>query len=227
MSGADAGMGSATIGREAVGLEVHEQFHTAEQQRHAAVLGMWCWLATELLLFAGLLLTALVLRTLHPASVQAAAQHLKLWIGATNSVVLIASSFVMSVAIVLSRLGRAAEMSRCLVLTALLGVLFLLLKSYEYYTDYVEHMTPFLQRPYALPGDQASQLFVNLYWVTTILHFGHLSIGCGIVFTMAWLGSRPGFLGRHQNRIEITGLYWHFIDLVWLLVFPTLYMANR
>ena len=133
----------------------------------------------------------------------------------------------MSVAIVLSRLGRPGEMVRCLLLTAALGVVFLLLKSYEYYTDYVEHMTPFLARPYALAGDQASQLFVNLYWVTTIIHFGHLTIGCGIVLAMAWLGSRPGFLGRHQNRIEIVGLYWHFIDLVWLLVFPTLYMANR
>ena len=213
--------------RVEVGVEVHEQFATVDQQKHAAMLGMWCWLATELLLFAGLLLVALVLRTTHPASVQAAAQHLKLWIGAVNTVVLISSSFAMSVAIVLSRLGRPQEMVRALVLTAALGVVFLLLKSYEYYTDYIEHMTPFLSRPYALAGDHASELFVNLYWVTTIIHFGHLSIGCGIVFTMAWLGSRPGFLGRHQNRIEIVGLYWHFIDLVWLLVFPTLYMANR
>lgn len=228
MSGAGALDAAADApGREPVGVELREQFYNADQQKHAAVLGMWCWLATELLLFAGLLLTALVLRTLHPQAVEAAAQHLKLWIGATNSVVLIASSFAMSVAIVLSRLGRAQEMARCMVVTGGLGVVFLLLKSYEYYTDYVEHMTPFLDRPYALAGDAASQLFVNLYWVTTMLHFAHLSIGCGIVFVMAWLGHRPGFLGRHQNRIEITGLYWHFIDLVWLLVFPTLYMANR
>ena len=210
-----------------VGVELHEQFANIEQQKHAAILGMWCWLATELLLFAGLLLTALVLRTQHPASVAAAAQHLKLWIGAVNTVVLILSSFAMSAAIVLSRLGRPREMVLCLVTTAGLGVLFLLFKSYEYYTDYVEHMTPFLNRAYALGGDHASELFVNLYWVTTIIHFGHLTIGCGIVLTIAWQASRPGFLGRHQNRVEIVGLYWHFIDLVWLLVFPTLYMANR
>ena len=225
MSG--AALSAADEPRVTVGLEVHEQFANAEQQKHAAVLGMWCWLATELLLFAGLLLTALVLRTQHPASVAAAAQHLKLWIGGVNTVVLITSSFAMSGAIVLSRLGRPQEMVRCLLLTAGLGVVFLLLKSYEYYTDYVEHMTPFLTRPYALAGDAASQLFVNLYWVTTMIHFAHLTIGCAIVFTMARLGSRAGFLGRHQNRIEIVGLYWHFIDLVWLLVFPTLYMANR
>ena len=226
MSGATLPAGAPT--RVEVGVEVHEQFANVDQQKQAAMLGMWCWLATELLLFAGLLLTALVLRTLHPDSVAAAARHLKLWIGGVNSVVLITSSFAMSGAIVLSRLGRPQEMVRCLLITGGLGIVFLMLKSYEYYTDWDEHMTPFLSsRPYELVGDAASKLFVNLYLVTTILHFIHLSIGCGIVFTMAWLGSRQGFLSRHQNRIEIVGLYWHFIDLVWLLVFPTLYMANR
>ncbi len=211
----------------AVGVELVEQFTTADQQRHAAKLGMWAWLLTELLLFSGLFISALVLRLLHPASVSAAASHLKLWIGAVNTVVLITSSFIMSGAIEMSKLGRQRAVVRCLIGTAAFGVLFLLLKSYEYYRDYVEHMTPFLDRPYALAGDAASKLFVNLYWITTILHFVHLSVGVGIVLVMAWLASRPGFLSRHQNRIEITGLYWHFIDLVWIIVFPTLYMANR
>ncbi len=211
----------------AVGVEMHEQFTTVEQQRHAAELGMWSWLITELLLFSGLLVTALVLRTLHPASVAEAARHLKLWIGGVNTVILIISSLAMSGAIEMSKLGRARATAQCLLATGGLGLLFLLLKSYEYYDDYVEHMTPFLDRPYELAHDPATQLFVNLYWVTTILHFGHLTIGIGIVWVMAWLTSRPSYLARHQNRIEITGLYWHFIDLVWLIVFPTLYMANR
>ena len=210
-----------------VGVEVEGHFHNAEQQRNAALLGMWSWLITELLLFAGLLVTALVLRTLHPHSVAAAAQHFKLWIGGVNTVVLILSSLAMSGAIEMSKLGRARDVSRCLLLTGGLGAVFLLFKSYEYYRDYVEHMTPFLRRPYELAGDAASQLFVNLYWVTTILHFGHLSIGIGIVWVMAWLASRPNYLAHHQHRIEITGLYWHVIDLVWLIVFPTLYMVNR
>ena len=86
---------------------------------------------------------------------------------------------------------------------------------------------PFLHRPYELGSDGASQLFVNLYWVTTILHFVHLTIGIGIVWVMAWLVGRPRYLARHQNRVEITGLYWHFIDLVWLIVYPSLYLVNR
>ncbi|MBN8906337.1 MAG: cytochrome c oxidase subunit 3, partial [Rhodospirillales bacterium] len=93
---------------------------------------------------------------------------------------------------------------------------------------YVEHMTPFLSfRRYELVGDPASRLFTNLYFITTGLHAVHLIIGITLMLVMAWLASREGFLQKHQNRIEITGLYWHFIDLIWMIVFPTLYLLNR
>ena len=217
----------AHAGTGAVGIEVAEQFTTADQQRRAATLGMWAWLLTELLLFAGLFLVALILRILHPASVTAAALHLKFWIGATNTAVLICSSFTMSGAIQLSRLGWQRGMIRCMLATALLGTLFLVLKGYEYWRDYAEHMTPFLNRPYALAGDHASQLFVDLYYVTTALHGLHLTTGVAILLGLAWQAKAPGYLSRHQNRVEIYGLYWHFIDLIWIVVFPILYVLNR
>ena len=97
-----------------VGLEVHEQFGNAEQQRHAAQMGMWGWLITELLLFGGLFAVAVVLHYTNPASVQAAVRHFKFWIGATNTVVLICSSLTMSGAIMLSRLGGQRWMVRCM-----------------------------------------------------------------------------------------------------------------
>ena len=212
----------------AVGIEVEEHFADADQQRHAATLGMWVFLLTELLLFSGLFLSALVIRVLHPEAAHAAAEHLKLWIGATNTAVLITSSFTMSAAIELSKLGRQRWMVRCMLITAGLGVLFLLLKGYEYWVDYQEHMVPFFGwRPYELAGDLPSRLFVDLYFITTGLHGGHLTIGIGIMLVMAWQASRAGFLQHHQNRIEIVGLYWHFIDLIWIIVFPTLYVLNR
>lgn len=211
-----------------VGIKVEEHFHSAEQQRETAKLGMWTFLLTELLLFSGMFLCALVIRVMHPASVTAVALHLKYWIGATNTAVLIVSSFTMSIAIEMSRLGRQRLMVRFLLLTAALGGLFLCLKGYEYYRDYVEHMMPFLAyRPYALAGDPASKLFTDLYFIITGLHAVHLTVGIGLVLAMAWLSSRPGFLERHFNRIEILGLYWHFIDLIWMIVFPTLYLLNR
>ena len=210
-----------------VGVEIGEQFSTEAQQRHAATMGMWLWLATELLLFAGLFLVALILRIMHPDSVTAAALHLKFWIGATNTAVLICSSYTMSGAIEMSRLGWQRGTVRCMLLTAALGTVFLLLKGYEYYQDYVEHMTPFLARPYALPGDDASQLFINVYYATTALHGLHLTTGVIIMLVLARQASAPGYLRRHQNRIEVYGLYWHFIDLIWISVFPILYVLNR
>lgn len=212
----------------AVGIEVHEQFANADQQRHAAQLGMWAWLITELLLFGGLFAIALVLHYLYPDSVRSAVRHLKFWIGATNSVVLICSSLTMSGAIVLSRLGQQRLMVRFMLATAALGSLFLVLKGYEWYQDYLEHLTPFLaSRPYALGSDHASALFVNLYFLTTALHGVHLTTGVGILLVMTRRAARPGFLQRHQNWIEIYGLYWHFIDLIWIIVFPLLYVVGR
>ena len=210
-----------------VGLERLEQFTTGEQQRSAGMLGMWAWLVTELLLFAGLFLIAVVLRVQYPHSVSAAVSHFKFWIGAANTVVLIVSSLTMSGAIMLSRMGLQRPMIGAMLATAALGTLFVVLKSYEYDSDYVEHLTPFLNRPYALEGDHPSVLFVNLYWVTTGLHAFHLVTGISILLGLAWQARAPGYLQRHQNRIEVYGLYWHFIDLIWMIVFPTLYVIGR
>ena len=216
-----------TVTAETVGIELAEQFTTREQQRAAATLGMWAWLLTELLLFAGLFLCALILRVTHPQAVTLATTHLKFWIGAANTVVLICSSLTMSAAIVTSRLGWRRFMLGSMLATAGLGCLFLALKGFEYYQDYLEHMTPFLDRPYALARDQATTLFVDVYYITTALHGVHLITGISILLWLTWQASKPGFLGQHQNRIEVYGLYWHFIDLIWIIVFPTLYVLNR
>lgn len=210
-----------------VGIDVQEQFSNADQQREAGQLGMWLWLVTELLLFAGLFIVALVLHVMHPGSVRAAVLHFKFWIGATNTAVLICSSFTMSGAIMLSRMGWHRWMVRCMLATAALGSFFLVLKGYEYYLDYAEHMMPFVGQPYALEGDPTSRLFTNLYFVTTGLHGLHLTTGVAILLGMAWQASRPGFLQRNQNRIEVYGLYWHFIDLIWIIVFPVIYVVGR
>ncbi|MBE7158512.1 MAG: cytochrome oxidase subunit III, partial [Rhodospirillales bacterium] len=194
-----------------VGIELQGHFESVEQQRETSKLGMWTFLMTELLLFSGMFVSALVIRVMHPESVTAVALHLKFWIGATNTVVLIVSSFCMSVAIEASRLGHQRIVVLAMRLTAALGVLFLCLKGYEYYRDYAEHLTPFLSwRPYDLEGDTPSRLFVDLYFIATGLHAIHLTVGIGLMLFMSWLAGQHGYLQRHQNRIEIVGLYWHF-----------------
>ena len=169
----------------------------------------------------------MVLRVLYPASVTLATTHLKFWIGATNTAVLICSSFTMSGAIVTSRLGFRRLMLGCMLATAGLGSIFLLLKGFEYYQDYNEHMMPFLNMPYLLDKDTSSRLFVDVYYVTTGLHGLHLITGVSILLWLTWQASQPRFLEFHQNRIEVYGLYWHFIDLIWIIVFPVLYVLNR
>lgn len=208
-------------------IEVGEQFANADQQRHAAQLGMWAWLLTELLLFGGSFTAALVLYYTNPEGVRAAVHHLKFWFGATNTLILICSSLTMSGAIVLSRLGGQRWMVRCMLATAALGSLFLVLKGFEYWYDYSEHMMPFLGLPYELANIPSSKLFVNLYFVTTGLHGLHLVTGVSILLWLAWEAHKPNFLEKHQNRIEIYGLYWHFIDLIWIVVFPIFYVVGR
>lgn len=213
---------------EGVGVERAHHFETVAQQRYAATLGIWAWLITELLLFSALFLVALIVRIQHPEATIAAARHLKFWIGAVNTLVLIVSSLTMSMAIAFSRLGWQRAMVHAMLATAALGSLFLLLKGYEYYADYEEHMMPFLAtRPYELAESPATRLFVNLYYATTLLHGLHLLTGISLLLGMTWMAARAGFLSRHQNWIEIYGLYWHFIDLIWILAFPILYVVNR
>ena len=212
---------------EGVGTARLDHFTSAEQQRRAGQLGMWAWLVTELLLFSGLFLVAVVLRVQYPASVHAAVSHLKFWLGATNTAVLIVSSLTMSGAITASRLGLQRLTLQCMLATAALGTLFLTLKGYEWYADIVEHMAPFLDRSYALAADRPSTLFTNLYWVTTGLHGLHLLTGVALLLGLTLQARAEGYLSRHQNRIEIFGLYWHFIDLIWIIVFPVLYVIGR
>lgn len=210
------------------GVEVVEHFCNPGQQRHAANLGMWIWLATELLLFSGLFLIAIIVRVRYPSAVSAVALHLKFWIGATNTAILICSSLTMSGAIEGSRLGWRRLMLACMLVTAALGVLFLSLKGYEYYRDYAEHMVPFFGwRPYELSGDRTTQLFVDDYFIITALHALHLTTGICVLLGLAWFARKPVFLRKHQNRVEVFGLYWHFIDLIWISVFPILYLLNR
>ena len=212
---------------EGVGVELQEQFTEVRQQRHAATLGMWSWLLTELLLFSALFLIALILRILHPASVQNATRHLEFWIGCANTVILIVSSLTMSGAIMTSRLGLQRLMIWCMYATAAFGTGFLVLKGYEWYLDYLDHLVPFMARPYDLAGDPYSILYVDLYYVATALHGFHLLTGVSILMVLAIQARAEGYLSRHQNRIEVYGLYWHFIDLMWIMVWTIIYVMNR
>ncbi len=211
----------------AIGVQVEEQFASEKHQRETAKFGIWLFLSTELLIFSGMFVCALVLRVMYPHSVANTAKHLQYWIGATNTGVLILSSFTMSVAIEASRLGERRTVLNSMLATASLGSVFVCLKAYEYYLDWTGKMMPFFGGKYALQDDAPSRLFLDLYYLITGVHAIHLSIGIGLMLYMANAARQPDFLAKHQNRVEISGLYWHFIDLIWIIVFPTLYLLNK
>lgn len=204
------------------------QFSNAEQQRSASVLGMWIFLATEVLLFGGIITAFLATRVFYPHDFEQAAGRLNVLIGGVNTVVLLASSLAMALAVHAAQTGRRRMMLLCLGLTALLGAGFLGLKGYEYYTDWRDGLVPRTDRfrpegmnPYRMT------LFMMFYFILTGLHAVHLTIGIGLVswlFIQAAEGHRPRV---GATVTEVIGLYWHFVDVVWIFLLPVLYLSGH
>ncbi|HEX4610724.1 MAG TPA: cytochrome c oxidase subunit 3 [Urbifossiella sp.] len=204
------------------------QFSTPDQQRGASVLGMWVFLATEVLLFGGIVTAFLATRVFYPHDFERAAGRLNVLIGGVNTVVLLASSLAMALAVHAARTANRRTMLVCFGLTALLGAGFLGLKGYEYYTDWRDGIVPRTGRFH--PGDVNADrltLFMMFYFVLTGLHAVHLSIGLGLV---GWLAARTarGELPRPgATATEVIGLYWHFVDVVWVFLLPVLYLSGH
>ncbi len=212
------------------------QFDDLEQQQLAANLGMWMFLATEVMFFGGLITAYVVYRATSPREFAAASQHMKLWLGCINTVVLLSSSLSMALAVRSAQLGRRRHVIWFLAITAALGVCFLGIKAVEYYLEYREFLIPGLNfRMPTRPGAGATgqpldphrfEMFFVLYFFMTGLHAFHLIIGVVLVSVMAWLTKRRWLSGSGESQIEVTGLYWHFVDVVWVFLYPLLYLID-
>lgn len=202
---------------------VAEQFATPEQQRETAFLGMWTFLATELMLFGGLFFGIAVYRLLYPEAMREASHHLYKSLGGINTAVLLTSSLTMALAVAAARQGRRRDATIDLAITAALGLVFVGIKGTEYLLEYREGLMPGVGPPFPLHAPGA-ELFFNAYFFATGLHALHLLIGVGIVGTViARIG--VGSVGR-QIVVEITGLYWHFVDVVWVFLYPAFYLIG-
>jgi cytochrome c oxidase subunit 3 len=228
----------------ATGLHVEEHnpallhhFADAEQQRNSASLGMWVFLATEVMFFGGLFCAYLVYRLKYFGDFGAASQTLSWKLGATNTAVLICSSLTVVLAVWAAQTARRKLLIGSLVLTMLLGLVFLGIKAVEYKDKFEEHHVPgasfsFEHEPIpGHPGQYANprhaQLFFSLYFVMTGLHALHMIVGLGIfawLLTMAWKGR---FNPEWYTPVEMGGLYWHFVDIIWIYLFPLLYLIDR
>jgi cytochrome c oxidase subunit III len=206
--------------REALG----EQYNTFEQQHTTAEFGMWVFLATEVMLFGGLFTGYTVYRTVYPAGFAEGSRHLDLVYGGINTVVLIVSSLTMALAVRSAQLGRQRALVGYLSATAILGAGFMAIKGLEYYKHFAEGMVPQLAWHYAGPFGNQVQLFFFAYFVMTGLHAVHLSIGILAVLVTALLAGRGALPPERQTPVTVLGLYWHFVDMVWIFLLPLLYL---
>ncbi len=204
-----------------------EQFDDLPQQQDAASFAMWIFLATEIMFFGGLFVSYTVYRSLFPLAWAAGSHLTELLLGSINTVVLIASSLTMAMAVYCTHTGHRKGLILFLILTMILGSAFLGIKFLEYYHKYVEHLIPGYN--FALEGPLASRvsLFVLFYFFMTGMHAVHMIIGIGLLTVLVVRAWRGHFSPEYFAPVEVTGLYWHFVDVIWIFLFPLLYLIDR
>ncbi|HVV92316.1 MAG TPA: cytochrome c oxidase subunit 3 [Hyphomicrobiales bacterium] len=203
---------------------LREPWEDLHRQREAARLGMWVFLATEVLFFGGLFLGYSAMRVAHPAAFAEAARETRFWFGSANLALLMTSSATMTVAVRGARAGFAGMARWCLLMTALIGIGFIAVKGVEYHLDLDDGLWP---GPGFALGMAPGQIFWGFYWVMTGIHAVHLTIGIVLVLRLALLSWR-GLIGLRDNpQMPVVGLYWHFVDIVWMCLYPLLYLVGR
>jgi cytochrome c oxidase subunit III len=226
------------------------QFDDIEQQRDACTLGMWLFLSTEILFFGGMFAGYTIYRNAHLAGFVAGSHILNIKLGATNTAVLIGSSLTMALAVHAAQLGKRKVLLTCLALTILLGLVFLGIKYKEYHDKYMEQLIPcesvscydvgFKFDPQHAPEAKEAmewiekfhaplnevELFFCFYFFMTGMHALHMIIGIGIMTVLIIMTRRGRFEHGHYSPVEISGLYWHFVDIVWIFLFPLLYLIG-
>lgn len=211
-----------------------------EQQREAGSLGMWIFLVTEIMFFGGLFMAYLLYRTKYPLAFAAGSNHLDWRLGGINTVVLIVSSLTMALAVYYAQVGSRRLQIIFLVSTMILGATFLGIKAVEYHEKYVDHLIPvrgFFQWEAPPPhGAEAQdpetfgrnvQMFYWIYFAMTGLHALHMIIGLGVLSFLVYFAWRGRYTPEYHAPVELSGLYWHFVDIVWIFLFPLLYLLGR
>ncbi|HKV03934.1 MAG TPA: cytochrome c oxidase subunit 3 family protein [Candidatus Acidoferrales bacterium] len=204
------------------------QFEDIDQQRDAGRLGMWVFLVTEILFFGGMFTAYTIYRALHLESFITGSHLLEVKYGATNTAVLIFSSLTMALAIRSAQTGRKkSQIIFWLILTMILGAAFIGIKlRFEWYRDYLDGIVPGVSWFYSGPHSPGVKMFMCFYFFMTGLHALHMVVGLGILTVLVIMTSRNKFSSQYYAPLEISGLYWHFVDIVWIFLFPLLYLIG-
>lgn len=216
---------------------LQHHFHSPSQQKASAKLGMWLFLAQEVLFFGGLFVAYAVVRYFYPETMLAAHEHLSVPLGATNTVVLLASSLTMALGVRAAQLGNTRVLKLMLWLTILCAFAFLAIKGFEYTHKFHEGLFPgkYFNEASAellrtkhnvaeIPG--SPHVFFGLYFTMTGLHALHVLVGIGVLFWILVRARRNEFGPLYYTPVETVGLYWHIVDVVWIFLFPLLYLVR-
>jgi cytochrome c oxidase subunit 3 len=201
-------------------------FDDLDQQHAAGSLGMWVFLVTEIMFFGGLFLGYTIYRWQYTAAFITGSRELDIVLGGINTVILIASSLTMALAVFSAQTGRKKALILFLILTMLLGAGFLGIKYVEYHHKWEENHIP--GRSFSFEGaPREVQLFFSFYFAMTGMHALHMIIGLGLLAVLVYGAVRGRYTPEHNAPVDITGLYWHFVDIVWIFLFPLLYLIDR
>jgi cytochrome c oxidase subunit 3 len=215
------------------GLAHH--FVSMEQQKEAGMVGMWLFLLTEVMFFGGLFLAYTIYRTIYPQGFLYGSHLLNVPLGGTNTVVLIVSSLTMAMAVYYSQKGDTKKLMGFLTITLLLGLAFLVIKYFEYASKIKDHLFPAVgfyapetggAHGVPLELQQPVRVFLWIYFLMTGLHALHMIVGAGILITLILMARKGKFTKSYNSPVEISGLYWHFVDIVWIFLFPLLYLTG-
>jgi cytochrome c oxidase subunit 3 len=205
----------------------HFQYSDAGHQAETAMSGMWLFLAQEVLFFGALIFVWSYCCYQHPAGFRLATQHANLLIGSINTAVLLTSSFTFTAGLLAIEQGETRRLIQACWSTAALGATFLILKGIEWYKDYDDGLIPGAHFSLTGPDSGGAQIFYAFYYVATVLHALHMIIGIGLVLWIAWRARRGDFSREWSTPVEVVGLYWSFVDVVWLTLYPLIYLVAR
>jgi cytochrome c oxidase subunit III len=210
-------------------VETFRQHHfdDVKQQHEASWVGMWVFLATEVMFFGGMFTCYFVYRHWYLEAFASASNDLNLWLGAINTAVLICSSFTMALAVHSAETNRRKPLITYLLLTIVLGLVFLGIKLFEYYSKFEEQLVPGGSFRFEESLARPAEIFFSFYFAMTGMHAVHMIIGIGLLTALVIEARRGRFSAVYYTPVELTGLYWHFVDIVWIFLFPLLYLLGR
>jgi len=206
---------------------LEKQFDDPVQQREAATLGMWVFLSTEILFFGVLFASYAICRILYPHGFAAASRETDMLMGTIETAVLLTSSSLIALGVRAIKLDQRKTAVWLLAGTAALGTTFLVMHGFEYYREYTEQLIPGLNFARGGPYARAIELFFCLYYFITGFHSLHVLAGVCVITGLALRVARGSFGSERFTTLELTALYWHLVDIVWIFVYPLLYLVGR